>query len=178
MNKSLLPSDITKLAESLLGISNRLRGLESRESVPLGTIILRRTSTQSVSSTLASTTAIQWETLKAGLGFTWAIGSSTKVFSTGKRAGERFEVTGVIRWDTGGTGRREAYMKVYNVANALQDTVPLHGVVTDAGGNMILPFAMIYEWTDPTYYFTIEVAHNQGAPLNLNYARLGCKIVR
>lgn len=178
MNRSLLPSDVERIAQSLVGVARRLRGQEARESVPLGTVILNRTSAQAISSTLASTTPIQWETLKAGLGFTWVIGSSTKIFSTGKRTGERFEISGSIRWDTGGTGRREAYLKTYTIGNSLRETVPLHAVVTDAGGNVTLSLSMTHEWVDPTDYFQIEVAHNQGTSLNLNFARLGAKIVR
>lgn len=178
MMNRLLPTDVEKIAEAMVRLAARLRGQESRENVPLGTVILNRTSNQSVNSTLASTTPIQWQSMDAGLGFTWAIGAPAKVFSTGKRMGERFEITGSLRWDTGNTGRREAYLKTYTVLNVLRETVPLHGIVTDNGGNMILPLCMVHQWVDPTDYFQIEVAHNQGSALNLNFARLGAKIVR
>lgn len=177
-NRGLLPSDLHRLADGLANLAKRVRGLEVRDNVPLGTVILYRDSNQSIGSTLASTTAIQWETLKSGLGFTWTLEANTKIFSAGQRAGERFEINGIVRWDTNGTGRREGYLKVYTSAAVLRETIPLHGVGSDAGGNMILPISLPYEWIDPTDYFQIEVVQNSGAPLNLNFARLGVKIVR
>ena len=178
MIKSLLPTDIDRLAEVIVSLAKRLRNVEVVDNVPPGTAIFYRDSNQSINSTLASTTAIQWETFKSGLGFTWSAGDNTKIYSAGQRSQERFEINGVVRWDTGGTGRREAYLKVYTAAAALRETIPLHGIGTDADGNMILPFTVIYEWINPTDYFQIEVAQNNGAPLNLNFARLGAKIVR
>jgi hypothetical protein len=170
-------TDAEKLATSLGDLSRRLRTLESFNRTPLGQMSLLRTTNQSINSTLASQTAISWDTQMLGSGFTWAIGSPTKIFSASQRAGERFEVTGSVNWAANGTGRRELYLKVYSVLNVLRETYQLWGVVSDAGGVLAHPYLMTYTWTDPTDYFTIEVAQNSGAPLNLALARLSAKIV-
>lgn len=178
MNKSLLPTDVSRLGDALVSISLRVRNLEAREKVPIGAILLYRTSAQSISSTLVSTTPISWETFKSGLGFTWTAGAPTKIYSAGQRTGERIEIGGFINWDTNATNRRETWAKVYTAADALRESYLLHGNTSGSGGNNAYSIFFPYEWTDPTDYIKIEVAQNSGSPLNLNSARIEAKITR
>jgi hypothetical protein len=173
----LTQTDSEKLANSLADLARRIRNLETFNRTPLGQITLHRTTNQSIASGLGSPVAISWDTQYLGSGFTWVIGSPTKIFSASQRSGERIEVAGFVNWASNGTGRREAYLKVYSVLNVLRETYQLFGMVTDAGGVLAHPFYMTYGWTEPTDYFTIEVGQNSGSPLNLSFAQLSAKIV-
>jgi hypothetical protein len=171
-------TDSEKLAASLADLSRRLRTLESFNRTPFGQMTLQRTTVQSIPSTLASTTPISWDTQFEGSGFVWAIGSPTKIFSASQRLGERIEVNGNVTWGTNATGRREVYFKFYSVLNVLRGANRLWSLSgLDSTDNSVSTFQFTYEWTDPTDYFTIEVAQNSGAPLNMGFSWMSAKIV-
>lgn len=178
MNNRLLETDTIKLAEFFADLSQRVRKLEVSDRVVGGEMTLKRTSNQSIPNGVAVKTAIQWDTESSGAGFTWAIGSPTKIYSAAQRSGERFLIFGTANFATSGVGRRAIWLNSYTSAGVLIESIQLNGRLADGSDQDALPFIIPYQFTNTTDYFTIMVTQSSGGALNLTYAVLGAMVIR
>lgn len=148
------------------------------ELLPLGSMEIRRTTTQSIPD--ASATAISFDnvTRKEGSVFKWSSSDPTKIYFT-ERGAKTIAVIGRLDWPSHATGYRNAHVATYNSSDVLQTGATMAQLPPVDGHGTSIPFALSYSYLPVDNYFSIMAQQESGGgALNLNYASVGLFLLK